>query len=276
MTIGVFIEGNPLALVQSEADNKEPVFAARRFHKRKREDVKDEEYVPLWLLTFADVMALMLTFFVLLYSMSTLDPEQWEDMSTAVNMGVGESLGANFKSGQNETVEITRMNTRKALPISYLETLVVNAAQDKDILNDATIKQVNDDSLVISLPGDMVFSQGGVSLNADGKRAIYALAPILGRIRNHIEIIGHADPTPIGDNAYTSNRALSLARAMSVADAFRQSGYDQTITIKGLSDSRYGELPGTIPEAIRMDIARRVDIVILKNDPVAMNSLDVQ
>ena len=221
--------------------------------------------VPLWLVTFADVMALMLTFFVLLYSMSSLDEDEWETVNEKVNKSLSINQVQDFLSGENDSIEISRISTKKALSIPYLRTLVEGVVSKTPALERAEILEKNN-RLIISLPTDMVFTPGSVDVGETGKRALYALAPVLSRIKNELEVIGHSDPSPVsreGDHA--SNRALSLARAASVAEALTASGYEDPIAKKGLSDSRYYELPETMEEERRMDLARRVDIVVLRH-----------
>jgi chemotaxis protein MotB len=239
----------------------QPPFVSRRQLLRKGE----VNAVPLWLVTFADVMALMLTFFVLLYSMSSLDEDQWETVNEKVNKSLSIEQVQDFLSGENDDIEISRISTKKALSIPYLRTLVEGVVSKTPALENAEILEKNN-RLIISLPGDMVFTPGGVEVGETGKRALYALAPVLSRIRNEIEVIGHSDPSPIGNESrYGSNRGLSLARAVSVAEALAASGYEDAIAQKGLSDSRYYELADTMEEERRMDLARRVDIVVLRH-----------
>lgn len=232
-------------------------------HKENTE-AEDESPVPLWLLTFADVMALMLTFFVLLYSMSSLDEGKWQKLTDAAGEGEESFLAQKMNAGDSVALEIDRVDYRSALSISYVQTLLTKAAVNNDALKDMRIRPVQD-RLVVSLPADALFAPGQAILTDEGVATLRALSPYLTRIRNSIEIVGHADPTPIGDrNVYKSNRALSLARAVYTADAMVNEGYNRDISVKGLSGSRFFVLPDLQDTDDKNALARRVDIVILK------------
>ena len=61
------------------------VMSSQLARKEKRKEQEDE--APLWLITFTDIMALMLTFFVLLYSMSIPEVKKWEELTSSINKG---------------------------------------------------------------------------------------------------------------------------------------------------------------------------------------------
>jgi len=72
--------------------------------------------------------------------------------------------------------------------------------------------------------------------------------------------LGHADPSPISANneRFSSNRELSLARALSVGAILNKVGYDRTIITRGMGVARYDELSEQIPEEERLNLSRRV------------------
>ena len=122
--------------------------------------------------------------------------------------------------------------------------------------------------LVLSLPSDILFESGQAEIGVDGQRAIFALGNILSRIKNRIEVIGHSDPQPIvnAGGPFSSNWALSLSRALSVASSLNAAGYKRPVIVRGLASARYDELSESLPEEQRLDLSRRVDLVIMKDD----------
>jgi chemotaxis protein MotB len=86
----------------------------------------------------------------------------------------------------------------------------------------------------------------------------------LRNIANEAEVIGHTDPTPV-ETAYASNWDLSLARAAAVADALKRDGYPREIPAFGVADSHFSELPDSLPWLHRLELARRVDLVLTPN-----------
>ena len=131
------------------------------------------------------------------------------------------------------------------------------------------------DRLIISLPQNLLFDAGQDTVKTEGKRALFVLGEMLSRIKNRIEVVGNSDPRPIGPNNQTfdSNWELSLSRATQVANILTQVGYRRNMIVRGMSSARYDELPETIPESRRLDLSRRVDIVVLKDDGRRQNIL---
>lgn len=241
-------------------------FASMRRIKRA-DDSEQEDIVPLWLITFTDIMALMLTFFVLLYSMSVPLEEKWEDLTMGLNQGVSRFQSPKWYQGPVDAVNIERLDFSRALDLRYLESILTKVISDNERLKNIVIIP-QPDRVILSLPSDLLFKTGQAEVTTEGKRALFALGGPLSRIRNRIEVIGHADPRPIETqgSVYTTNWSLSLARATNVSGVLENVGYTRTIIVRGLSSSRYDQLPDDIPEQERMSLSRRVDIVIMQDD----------
>ncbi|MGH1455670.1 MAG: OmpA/MotB family protein [Alphaproteobacteria bacterium] len=235
-------------------------------HSIIRNDDDNQSTVPLWLVTFTDVMALMLTFFVLLYAMSTPSEESWDDISASLGSHFSKEYARPFNKGSQDVVSIDQIPQSKALDLGYLETLVTRLLEEKEIKGVMVFQ--NGDRLIISLPSELLFESGGANINIDGKKALFSLAGALARIRNRLEVIGHTDPAPITSNTglFKSNWDLSLARGSSVAAMLRELGYMRDITVRGVSSGRYEDLPDTIDQKKRYDMARRVDIVLMSDE----------
>lgn len=230
-------------------------------------DEEQEDVVPLWLITFTDIMALMLTFFVLLYSMSVPVEEKWEDFTSALNKGISRFESPKWYQGPQDTINIDRMDFSRALDLKYLESLVNGIVEKNERLSNVVVIPQRG-RLVLSLPSNLLFESGKAEVTAEGQRALFALGGALSRIRNRIEVIGHADPRPIGQSntEFNSNWELSLARATHVGAVLKNVGYGRTILPRGLSSSRYDQLPEDIEEEERLNLSRRVDIVIMEDD----------
>ncbi len=228
----------------------------------------DDEGPSLWLITFTDIMALMLTFFVLLYSMSVPEEEKWEDISNSVTKGFSKFYSPQYFQGPQDALSIEKLDLSEALDLQYLQTLL-----EKVISNDEGLKDIviipQDNRLIISLPQDLLFEVGKDEVSVRGQKALFALGGSMARIRNRIEIVGHTDPRPVSEgntNGFSSNWGLSLSRAAQVSNILQQVGYRRNIIVRGISSARYDELPATMDEEQRLDLARRVDIVVMSDD----------
>ncbi len=221
----------------------------------------------VWLVIFTDVIALLLTFFVLLYSMSMPIEEKWTEMTSALNTEFNKFYSVKWNEGSQDTISIDKLDYSSALDLEYLKVLV-----EELVSEDASLQQVKlilqSDHLIISMPSDLLFDPGQANVKERGSKALFALGGVLARIRNRIEIVGHTDPRPLTGTprTYNDNWDLSLARALQVGTILENVGYKRDMTIRGVSSARYDELPLGFSEAMRLDLARRVDIVIMEDD----------
>ncbi len=231
---------------------------------KRNEDNSDN--VPLWLITFTDVMALMLTFFVLMYAMSTPSEDQWRSITASLGSNFSKEHAMPFNKGSQDVVSIDKIPQSKALDLRYLKALIVRLLEEKNIENVSVFQ--NGDRLIVSLPSELLFNSASADVKLEGKKALFSVSGALSRIRNRIEVIGHSDPDPVVNTSgpFRSNWDLSLARAIGVASVLREVGYTRDITVRGLSSGRYEELPETLEEEKRYNMARRVDIVLMSDE----------
>ena len=230
----------------------------------------EDAAVPLWLITFTDVMALMLTFFVLLYAMSVPQEDKWEELKDALNDRIGRVARPSFNSGTQDVIAIDRVNQSRALDLRYVKTIISKALDDRGVKNIIFIQ--DSDRLTLSLPSELFFDVGSADVHVTGKKVLFTLGGVLSRIKNRIEVVGNTDPQPIasGKGIYRTNWELSLARSAAVSAILRDVGYKDPITIRGLSSARYDELPEEMDEQKKFDLSRRVDIIVMEDDGYKM------
>ena len=218
---------------------------------------------PAWLLTFTDLTALLLAFFVLLLSMTRLDVETWEAITQSLTRELNPAQWRALNEG-GANLGVEEIFVSRAANLDYLGALMTEKVRDHPVLSRVRLTRL-DDRLVLSLPGDLVFEPGQAALSPQGLDAAAALAEILNLIGNRVEIAGHTDPGPVATDAFPSNWELSLARAMAMSDALRGAGYEGAIAALGLADSRFGDLSEALGDEERLALARRVDVIIREN-----------
>lgn len=212
-----------------------------------------------WLVIFTDLVSLMLTFFVLLFSMSNLQIDRWQQMI--------DTLSQTLNPAQEKTTvavtakyNIASLFRRRAVNLDYLGAVLEDAVAEDPVLRRSGIVRL-EDRLVITLPGELMFDTGRAVLSEDGRQTLFVIGGVLRNIGNQIGVNGHTDPAPPAGDSYKSNWELSLARAVAVSNALKRVGYTDDIIAYGYADSRYGELPD-LPEPERLSLARRIDIVV--------------
>lgn len=233
----------------------------KRARQRLGYEGKPEGEASLWMITFSDVMALMLTFFVLMYAMSTPKEDKWEDVSKGLNREpLSNTTPEWYEAGPRE-ISIGRLASDDGLDLSYLRTLLAEAiAGDRRLGAVMLIPQ--DDCLVISLPEDLLFEPGSAKISEKGQLALFVLGGGLTRIRNRLEVVGHTAPRSVEAKGWE----LSLARAASVATVLEKIGYEKPVVVRGFAGGRYEDMPEQTPKDLRLSLARRVDILVMRDD----------
>lgn len=250
---------------EKDAEIDRPITGRRR-DRRCGDQHEQAENSMIWLVSFTDVMALMLTFFVLLFSMTEPAKKDWSEITSALHSEFNKFYGSFGNHGSQDTINLARINFNSALNIDYLESLIETSRKESRFLENITLNN-HRGTLVISLPRELLFEPGQATVKEDGTRALYALGGTLSRIKNKVEIVGHADPRPVSQkNRYDSNWELSLARAAGVAGILETVGYEGELTVRGSSSGRYDDLMDLKDEERRLDLSRRVDIVVLSHD----------
>lgn len=248
---------------KNKQEEKQAVMPMRRFSRRL--DDAQQGGGSTWLISFTDVMALMLTFFVLLFAMSNPKQEDWEQLTQKINESFNQFQGKAENRGAEDAVNIEKINFSQALDLDYLQAIVRKLIAQSPELESARIID-SADRLIISLPQDLLFDSGRAVLKLEANRAIFTLANTLGRIQNRVEIVGHTDPRPVSGGDYASNWELSLSRAAAVGAMLQNVGYQKPLTFRGQAAGRFDDMPETIPINERLDISRRVDVVIMEDD----------
>lgn len=212
-----------------------------------------------WMVTFTDLVALMLTFFVMLYAMSQLEEQRWQNLvdSLALNLN---SVSARQVTAPQVSLTLDSAKESPGTDLDYLMTLLAAQLPSDPVLGQAILRRQND-RLVLSLPGDLLFDAGSNAPWEQASSAASALAALLLRLGNRIEVAGHADPRPTGAD-FASNWELSLARAEAFARLLQAGGYDLPILVRGYGDGRFAQLSSALGESQRLSFARRVDVVI--------------
>jgi len=185
------------------------------------EEVEEEEAesAPGWITTFADLMSLLLTFFILMLSFSSMRAEQLKEMVTAVRKSMG--ITQNQFSDIQEKVDIPAIVERMAdtpgtMGMDDVENSMKSFVASKGFSANISIEK-NNRGIVMRIKDDLLFIRGSAELD---KRSFTVLDEFGRIIRNKvffISIEGHTDDLSIHTIRYPSNWELGADRAGSVA-----------------------------------------------------------
>ena len=236
------------------------------------------EGAPLWLATFADLMSLLVCFFVLFLSFSTIDDTKFKKMAF--------SLDNAFKSQNTKYVVLDE--TPKEVP-SFEETLEEFETHKKGVFDAKIIeieKQEHDMKLflateineglltvereqlniIIRIKEKGSFSSGSATLQTDFKPVMDKITQAVVSTSGIVHIAGHTDDVPISTELYGSNWELAASRSVTVAHFMMdKKGIDPArIVIEGYAHTR----PLVENDSVgNMEKNRRVEIIIVQKDP---------
>jgi chemotaxis protein MotB len=214
----------------------------------------------IWLLTFTDLVALLLTFFVMLFSMSNVKIDRWKEMIDTLSQSLNPARAepAKVPSAQYNISSVFR---KRAINLDYLTAVLEQKIGRSEVLKNSLIVPL-EDRLIISLPGARLFAAESAALNQNAGAALFDLGGVLRHIDNQIGVNGYSEEANVGETVYKSDWELSLARAVAVANELKRAGYGDQIVTFGFGNSHASKLRDLAEDKGRL-LSRRVDIVIM-------------
>lgn len=240
-----------------------------------------------WLLTYSDLITLLMIFFVVLYSLSSLNAKKFEAiaMSLAQAMGGGQSVlnqpGASLAPGISGNTEVEEVVPNESQEMNDLEKIRKELQEyiDQNGLNGKVSVNMEERGVVLSFQDVALFPLGSADLTPNAKEMIGKVGQILRKYNQYLRIEGHTDDLPINTRQFPSNWELSVARATSVVqELIRMNFAPYRLSATGYGEYRSRE-PNDSDEHRQQN--RRVDIVVLKSkyetaEPMAFKPSDLQ
>lgn len=229
--------------------------------KRKPDDINTNA----WMDTYADTITLLLTFFILLYSMSSTDNEKLKVIAAALK---GEITGIPTKL--EDTPDALEGVLEQGIGLKNPYDALVEQVQD--IINESGLTESikireEDTGVVLQLSESILFDTGRADLKPESTKVLDIISKLIPSIQNDIMVQGHTDNVPINSSTYKSNWELSTQRAVCVVKYFIENkGLDPT----RFSATGYGEYKPLVDNttAENRAINRRVDILIVQQKEI--------
>lgn len=195
---------------------------------------KQEPGAPAWMVTFSDLVTLLLTFFVLLLSMANMDKIKFQAASESLQSAFGVMRsGAKTEIGKPKVVEFA--------PIAddFTSRLYQRMMVDFNRLKiDKRISLVKDrGAVVLRVEESILFAPGVTSLSPEAAPALRQVADLIRNLPLHLRIEGHTDSTPASAQGL-SNWDLSMARAINVLKFFEG---EKLLPLDRMSAVGYGD-----------------------------------
>lgn len=212
---------------------------------------------PGWMTTFSDLMTLLLTFFILMYSMSNLDTDKFKSVALSFQSILSGSAGESILSEQDSIIEFTEQ---------YMENKElydkVSDYLDAGELGENVSVSMNAKGVFVEMKDAILFEPGSASLKVEGIDVLKQLEDLINDFDNELVVEGYTDDVPESSARFPTNWELSTARAVSVV---RYLIDEENVDPERLSAVGYGEHRPMVPNDSVENRAsnRRVNILII-------------
>jgi len=184
----------------------------------------------MWMVTFSDLLMLLLTFFVMLLTMSSMDSKKLKEMFRYLkeSAGVLELAGtrgitdlASFIAELNET-QISYKIDETLLRDLLMPFLKPDETAEQRLKELNELVNITDDErgIVFSFQENILFDSGKATMRDEGYAVLELIATAIETCPNDILIMGHTDSIPIHADVFQSNWELSMYRGLSVHEYF--------------------------------------------------------
>jgi chemotaxis protein MotB len=269
--------------------------AARKKHVHEEEHENHER----WLVTYADMVTLLMVLFIVMFAMSSVDQKKFNALKEGLAAGFGQSTSVLDGSSSilsepglsiaapispkaaPDTPEIKELKTQavsdamhrqnqqrydaaaaEADRLAQVEKRLLAALRDKGLSEDVTTK-IDGRGLTVSLVSrHVVFEANLADLTARGRRIVDTLAPVLRDLTDKLQIEGHTNQAPGAPKFYASDWDLSTARAVEVLRHLNES---RDVPADRLAAVGFGHIKPLVDPATpgSQQLNKRVDIVVM-------------
>lgn len=218
---------------------------------------------PAWMVTYSDLVTLLLTFFVLLLSMANMDPVRFTKASGSLK----DAFGMHNEPAQVEFA-IPILPSPPKTPYSPILQQTTEKVYEKiksqidsqRLDNNIGVIKNDDESIILRINDSVLFAQGAVKIAPQSYAILRTVADIIRPLPMNLRIEGHTDDSPVSNSQY-GNWDLSVARAVEVMRFFTQS---DSLPLDRMAAVGYGKDRPVVPN--RDDVSRsknrRVDFFL--------------
>jgi chemotaxis protein MotB len=199
--------------------------------RKRRKETGVSEGVPEWMLTYSDMVTLLLVFFIMLFSMATIDNKKFMEIARSLRSSFIRDSGGemyDYNSGK-DLISISEVNNdyseeslenndKKDLRQKKLEDVIkmVQAAIERLGLGEYITVIDQQHSIILRFDSVVLFDLGKAEILPPGKDVLIKIGSILKELDNEINIEGHTDNLPINTLLFPTNWELSTKRATNV------------------------------------------------------------
>ena len=211
-----------------------------------------------WLTTFNDLITLLMVFFVLLFTMGSMDVQRFKNFQNALQSAMGV-----LHEGRHAPVGLVCPQDTERNPMA-VPSPDTGTGQDrlKDLIATPGLEaEYTSRGIELILNDNLLFASGSDALTPSGVALLSKVAQVIDPLGRYVRVEGHTDNIPIANLRFASNWELSMARAIQVVKYLAGRG---GIAPEYLSAAGYGQTRPRVPNnsAIHQSRNRRVEIIL--------------
>jgi chemotaxis protein MotB len=189
-----------------------------------------------WVMTYGDMMSLLLTFFVLIVSFSSMQEVKFEQAAKSLKDAFGVMAAPESVIELNDPL-VPRDTFRETdLEFLYEIRSVEKEVLDREVQDDVQV-EIRDDGVLFRMTAPFLFASGRAELRPEAAPVLDRLGRMFRKFPAEVRVEGHTDDIPIASGRFPSNWELSAARAVAVARYFQAAG----LPAGRLAATGYGE-----------------------------------
>lgn len=246
-----------------------------------------EEGAPAWVVTFGDLMSLLLCFFVLLLSFSEMDKAKYKEVSGSLAKAFGVQRKIKAFQAPKGIKMISRDFDQELIPARPREEFIamqqrekIGTALKKEVetrfrdLQNLIQVEVGEKEVTIRLMGETTFDSGKADIKAQMVPLLLKIGSVLADGKGEVIIAGHTDNVPVYGGPYGSNLKLSIARAATVAEFLLAKSAIPASRVSTMGFGKYRPIESNDTDEGRKR-NRRVEIILRAPDSPKLRMTDI-
>jgi|APFre7841882793_1041355.scaffolds.fasta_scaffold10610_2 chemotaxis protein MotB len=233
---------------------------------KRRKHNEEHENAERWLLTYADLITLLLAFFIMMYVFSKKDAQKYDEVASHLKtiFSGGTGLAGKGSVTAASPIDMPSKGASSGEIKRQLESELMDSNRNKP--GGENISVLSDErGIVIRVLDKAFFDEGKAELKDGAKGALDKIVPIIKSVDNHVRIEGHTDNVPIKTNEFKSNWELSVRRATEVVRYFVEK---RGLPPERISATGYAEYRPIVQNNSpkNKSLNRRIEIIVVKSN----------
>lgn len=218
---------------------------------------------PAWMTTYSDLVTLLLTFFVLLLSMASMDPVRFTEASSSLKDAFGmhnEPAHVEFAIPVLPSPPITPYSPIQQQTTQKVYEKIKSQIDSRRLDNNVGVINNDDESIILRINDSVLFGRGESRISPKSYSILRTIADIIRPLPMDLRIEGHTDDIPVSESKL-SNWDLSVDRSVAVMRFFTQS---DLMPLDRMSSVGYGPNRPVVPNRDELSRSknRRVDFLL--------------